>query len=710
MYLMPTLPTGELPKPKSWDEFEEIIWDIFLRKWNDPHAKRYGRSGQEQQGVDVYGQPAELQGGYAGVQCKRYEDEKLTRKVIEAEILKAESFQPPLALFILATTANRDARLQEAVREINLERTAGGKFQIELLFWEDLSHELLSEENHDLLKRHYAGWIEVFQQQPSPGNLPGVLAGGRGLQVNTSVPSRLKDSLVGVLNQDGLIVGTGFIVDRSLVLTCEHVVTAAGSAPGKSVRLRLELNGSEVQARVDARYGSPRSKDDIAVLRLEHNAPQGAAPLELRSAESSNGHAFQTFGYPRLEMINGLGGRGTIIETVTTVDGRKLLQLDSSQLDSGFSGAPVWDNDLLKVVGMVRSPLSWEASGRQADTYLAVPSEVLLESMPRLSRQTARALANPFYAGGAVPPELFAGRKDTLRLIQSSLSGPTLQNISIVAERRMGKTSLLRYVCEHVASLFPQNTVVVCLNLLEGYARTRVDLLRALREKLAEQLERQPWKEALDGDLGEFSRALEYLSRSGLRLVLCLDEIEMLSENEAEFGGLFDALRSAADGKPFAMLVTSARPLAKLKKEHGSTSPFYNIFVQQTLGLLKADEWRELVVEHMDTVTPEELNEIGRLAGGHPFFTQLAARRLWEARFAGGDPEWQLSAFDDLTPHWEGWWKHLKPAEQDAVRYSLGLPAPVPKNTLLRDLVKRGLLLRDDGPFSAAFAEWVREL
>ncbi len=26
---MPTLPTAELPKPKSWDEFEEIVWDIF---------------------------------------------------------------------------------------------------------------------------------------------------------------------------------------------------------------------------------------------------------------------------------------------------------------------------------------------------------------------------------------------------------------------------------------------------------------------------------------------------------------------------------------------------------------------------------------------------------------------------------------------------------------------------------------------------------
>ena len=541
-----------------------------------------------------------------------------------------------------------------------------------------------------------------------PDAMPPIPPTGRGIQESPPLAGRLKDSIVAVLNQSGQIVGTGFIVDKRLVLTCDHVIVAAGSAPGKSVRLRFEIDGSEVQARVDAKAWSPREQDDVAVLRLERNIPQGAAPLELKSPENSIGHNFLTFGYPQMAAVVGLGARGIIIEIVNTRDGRHLLQIDSNQVDSGFSGAPVWDNELLKVVGMLRSALHPAAGGRLEDVNLAVPGDILLEVLPRLSKQTQQILANPFYAGGAVPPELFVGREDTLSLIQSSLSGSTLQNLSIVAERRMGKTSLLRYVCEHAASLFPNNTVVICLDLLQGYARTRKDLLRALREKLSEQLAHQPWEQVLDGDLGEFSRAMERLDRQGLRLVLCLDEVEKLAENEDEFGGLFDALRSAADGKPFAMLVTSARPLAKLKKQHGSTSPFYNIFVQETLGLLKEAEWRGLVLEHMPTVTPAELDAIGQLAGGHPFYTQLAARRLWEARFAKGDPDWQSRTYDDLTPHWEGWWKHLNPDEQDALRYSLGLPAPEPKKSLLRDLTRRGLL-RDGKLFSTEFAEWVKE-
>jgi len=86
---MPTIPQSELPIPKSWDEFEHIVCDLYSRTWNDPHAQRHGRTGQPQQGVDIYGQPSGLGGRYVGIQCKRYNDGRLTRTKIEAEIAKA---------------------------------------------------------------------------------------------------------------------------------------------------------------------------------------------------------------------------------------------------------------------------------------------------------------------------------------------------------------------------------------------------------------------------------------------------------------------------------------------------------------------------------------------------------------------------------------------------------------------------------------------
>jgi hypothetical protein len=114
------------------------------------------------------------------------------------------------------------------------------------------------------------------------GASPPIPPTGRGIQESPPPASRLKDSIVAILNQAGQIAGTGFIVDKRLALTCDHVIVAAGSAAGKSVRLRYEMDGSEVQARVDVKAWSPREQDDVVVLRLESNAPQGAAPLELK--------------------------------------------------------------------------------------------------------------------------------------------------------------------------------------------------------------------------------------------------------------------------------------------------------------------------------------------------------------------------------------------------------------------------------------------
>ena len=139
---MPNIPQSELPRPKSWDEFEDIVWDLYTRLWDDPNAQRYGRSGQAQQGVDIYGQPARLGGGYVGIQCKRYDAGTLTRARIEAEIAKAETFTPPLTEYLIATTEPRDAALQAVIREVNQERQAAGKFPVGIVFWEDLCSRL----------------------------------------------------------------------------------------------------------------------------------------------------------------------------------------------------------------------------------------------------------------------------------------------------------------------------------------------------------------------------------------------------------------------------------------------------------------------------------------------------------------------------------------------------------------------------------------
>lgn len=66
---MPTISMSALPPPVSWDEFEEIVWDLLSRELNDPNAFRHGRQGKAQHGVDIYGR-RESAGAYIGAQCK----------------------------------------------------------------------------------------------------------------------------------------------------------------------------------------------------------------------------------------------------------------------------------------------------------------------------------------------------------------------------------------------------------------------------------------------------------------------------------------------------------------------------------------------------------------------------------------------------------------------------------------------------------------
>lgn len=162
MLPVPSPATSVLPSPKSWDEFEDIVSDIYARRWRDLHAVRNGRGGQRQHGVDIYGQPEHLGGRYAGVQCKRFEDGRLTKKKLLAEIAAAERFSPPLAEYTVATTERRDAALQQAAREINEQRARDGAFPVHIASWEDLCGTLVDPNNRDLFAKHYLDSWSAF--------------------------------------------------------------------------------------------------------------------------------------------------------------------------------------------------------------------------------------------------------------------------------------------------------------------------------------------------------------------------------------------------------------------------------------------------------------------------------------------------------------------------------------------------------------------
>jgi hypothetical protein len=153
-----------LPKPENWQDFETLCKKLFGEVWLCKNTiKKNGRNGQNQAGVDVYAKP-KGENGFFGIQCKGKDDYlqvKLTKKEILAEIAKAKKFEPPLKVFIIATTANKDVAIEAFIRTEDLKSTQNGGFEILLYDWPDLA---------DLIEDHretYQWYIDEqkFRQQ-----------------------------------------------------------------------------------------------------------------------------------------------------------------------------------------------------------------------------------------------------------------------------------------------------------------------------------------------------------------------------------------------------------------------------------------------------------------------------------------------------------------------------------------------------------------
>lgn len=142
-----------LRRPANWQDFETLCKKLWGEIWNCPEIKKNGRNGQTQHGVDVYGMPFG-EDMYYGIQCKgkdEYTNKQFTEEEITEEIEKAKLFQPALKKLYFATTAVKDAGIEEFVRKKNIENKAKGLFEVHIFSWEDIV-DLIDEnkQTHDL--------------------------------------------------------------------------------------------------------------------------------------------------------------------------------------------------------------------------------------------------------------------------------------------------------------------------------------------------------------------------------------------------------------------------------------------------------------------------------------------------------------------------------------------------------------------------------
>jgi len=337
-------------------------------------------------------------------------------------------------------------------------------------------------------------------------------------------------------------------------------------------------------------------------------------------------------------------------------------------------------------------------------------------------------MSNPFFHRGPIrDPAYFYGRQHELGQVMSLLG--TAQSVSLVAQRRIGKTSFLfhlahpqvfsRYGLDPDEHLF---VYVDCGGLggLDQSGLYRV-LLEEIGDALAEGNHSPAQLEALDSaqpiTYRAFERSLRGLVRAGWKLIFLVDEFERMSHNPHLDPDFFSGLRALAARYPVAYVVASKHPLLELTYADASTlsSPFFNIFASVRLGLFSEAEARDLLsglAGHGGaSFTPATLEFILDLAGPHPLFLQIAGFHAFELGQASQTPlaqadypELQRRFLAAAEEHFVYYWRSLTPSEQ---RFLATLPtAQSERPDLARRLEQACLILRHAGGYDYLSSAW----
>ncbi|MDJ0578598.1 trypsin-like peptidase domain-containing protein [Crocosphaera sp.] len=196
------------------------------------------------------------------------------------------------------------------------------------------------------------------------------------------------------------VVGAGFLVSDKHILTCAHVVNAALGKPlnaidepDKEICLDFPLVASgkilkgKVVRWIPVQPSSsilPETGADMALLELESPLPEGIQPIRLITAENLWKHPFRVFGFPKGQS-SGVYTDGIIREK----QGNGRVQIDvlpssAYRIEPGFSGSPVWDEQLDGVAGMTVAIDSGRPENRAA---FIIPTTQLINACPELAEQ-----------------------------------------------------------------------------------------------------------------------------------------------------------------------------------------------------------------------------------------------------------------------------------------------------------------------------------
>jgi len=190
----------------------------------------------------------------------------------------------------------------------------------------------------------------------------------------------VRREIIELIDSAGARLGTAFAISPSRFGTAAHVVT-------DSPLFMKTSDGTTLEAFVIALD----HKTDLAVIGVDNRCFTG---LALSESPPEVHQVVRSFGFPPIPGVDGVWATGEVLGSVD-LDGAQKIQLRSHELTRGFSGAPVW-SEQVGVIGVMSRFIKTndELANRLGDAAFASP----------VARLSEMALENGVDLGGGIVP------------------------------------------------------------------------------------------------------------------------------------------------------------------------------------------------------------------------------------------------------------------------------------------------------------------
>lgn len=327
---------------------------------------------------------------------------------------------------------------------------------------------------------------------------------------------------------------------------------------------------------------------------------------------------------------------------------------------------------------------------------------------------------NPYTNRAAIRvSEDFFGRTAELKAIYTRIEGG--QSVSLVGERRIGKSSLLNAL-EFERDQFEISPDFCFVPIdMQYIADCTTDIFQ---EYLLSRISEMAEVEVGEPSRLSLQRVAANLGRQGRKLVVILDEFDVLIHNPKIPIEFFSFLRAWVSEFQIPFVVASREgSIDQMAGDEKTGSAFLNIFGTVYVGPMQKEDAEELIRSPSEiwgvVFTEDEVALILSLAGFFPLFLQIMCYHMFDLKLSNESADgtvWpdreqieRTFAFE-ATPHFEYLMNRLTDPEL-ATLHSFVVDGVISEKSAKDELLRKGVLLEFDSQtriFSTAFRDLIR--